>query len=313
MRILTIGNLALALALKRMGHASFVYGTDSKMGVETNEQRSIKRIKQFLDSLIDETKPELVIIADNGYGKTATKLAQWTGIRTVCGNETTDIMDNDTYRSKYMKLIYGQNAGEGDILIESWWNGENFIGAYKTEYARKFLAGDLGIDVGCSMSMTSQLTHAPACIEATRNFLTKSSYIGLVQVHLFKGKEVNVSIGIHPASIYNLIEMYGKHLSELFSGQPCKTMYKYSISIPVSLPPYPYAEGDSCEVKLQDIKHIHLHNATGKYKVKGQFATITGAGGTEHEAQRRAYRTIELMNVPNIQYRIDANQLTCTL
>ena len=118
MRILTIGNLALALALKRMGHASFVYGTDSKVGVETNEQRSIKRIKQFLDSLIDETKPELVIIANSGYGKTATKLAQWTGIRTVCGNETTDIMSNDTYRSKFMKLIYQQDMNIGNTLVD---------------------------------------------------------------------------------------------------------------------------------------------------------------------------------------------------
>ena len=310
MRILTIGNLAIALALKRIGHASFAYGTDSKVGVESSEQRGIKRINQFLDSLIRETNPELVIIADEEYGKVVTKLTR-AGIRTVCGSETTDIMSNNTYKSKFMKLIYRQEVGVGNTLLESWWNGERFVGTYRTVFTRKFLAGDLGVDVSCSMSMTSQLTLVPDCIQALEGFLKKSSYIGLVQVHLLKGKEVDVSIGIHSASIYNLIEMYGKHLSELFGGQPCKTMYKYSVSIPVSISPYPYGNGDAYKTDLKDIKHIHIHRSMGKYKVDGQFATITGAGGTEHEAQRRAYRTIELMNIPDIQYRIDASQLLC--
>lgn len=310
MRILTIGNLAIALALKRIGHTSFAYGTDSKVGVEANEQRSIKRIKQFLDSLIDETNPELIIVADEEYGKVATKLMR-AGIQTVCGSETTDIMSNNTYKSKFMKLIYRQEARVGNTLLESWWNGEGFVGTYKTVFTRKFLAGDLGVDVGCSMSMTSQLTMVPECIQALGGFLKKSSYVGLVQVHLLGGKEANVSIGIHPASIYNLIEMYGKHLAELFGGQPCKTMYRYSVSIPVSIPPYPQQGDQKCTASLSDIKHIHIHKAVDKYTFQGQFAAVTGAGGTEHEAQRRAYRTIELMNIPDIQYRNDANQLLC--
>ena len=309
MRILTIGNLAIALALKRMGHASFAYGTDSSVGVESKEQRNIKNIKQFQDSLIEETKPELIIVADVGYGKMATKFTR-AGIRTVCASETSDIMSNNIYKNKFMKLIYRQDVGKGNTLLESWWNGDAFVGMYKTVYKRKFMSGDLGADVDCSMSMTSQLPLMPECIQAMEPFLKKSSYIGLVQIHLLNGKEVDVSIGIHPASIYNFIELYGKHFSTLFRGQPCQTMYKYSVSIPVSLPPYPYGKGEMYEGKFTDIKHVHLHNAMGKYKVSGQFATVTGAGGTEHEAQRRAYRTIELMNVPNIQYRIDANLLT---
>lgn len=216
--------------------------------------------------------------------------------------------------------------------ISCWFNGVDFVyPAVVSINEDKFMEDDRGINVdsmGCTLCIcNSKKKGFTETLLKFKDLLRKVSYCGFFTLScVFAENSVKVS-KIEPYFKYDLLyaflegtqEEIGKALHEIAIGG--KKEFKFpemcAISVRLSIPPYPYDHIRSKKIPLDGVcekneHHLWLQNTIrtdqGLVTTNGNYgvvASVTARGCSVRECRRRVYRTIENLNIEEMQFRRD--------
>ena len=240
---------------------------------------------------------------------------------------------NPTY-SDAILLMNDMHKGKSrsNISMSCWFNGVDFVyPAVISINEDRFMEGDKGMltdSMGCMLSVCNPKKKAfTETLLKFKPLLRKVSYCGFFSLScIFDEKTVKIT-KIEPYFKYDLLYAFfegtqgeiGRALHEIAIGgkKEFKFPEQYAIAVRISIPPYPYSHV-KCEktilngVNEKNERHIWLQNTirkdSGLVSSDGGYgvvATVTARGVSGRECKRRAYRTIENLNIDWMQYRMD--------
>lgn len=227
-------------------------------------------------------------------------------------------------------MVKGESSS--GVHISCWFNGVDFVfPAVISINENKFMEDDRGAVVdsmGCTLCVCSPKKKMfIETIARFKDLLRKVSYCGFFTLECTIDQENVKVIKIEPYFKYDLLYAFlegtqgelGRTLHEIAIGG--KKEFKFpemcAIAVRMSIPPYPYGHIRSKRVELKGVcsaneKHIWLQNtirdkhglvvSNGGY---GVVATVTARGCSVRECRRRVYRTIENLDIEEMQYRRD--------
>jgi len=286
---------------------------NEKYDVENNPKRVIKST-----SVVVADKPLLIDI----YGNFC-----------IGDSKFSESLLNRSYHDAILIMNNLSKANApSDTSISCWFNGVDFVfPAVISVNESKFMEDDRGVTVesmGCTLCVCS--SKKKAFVETLLKFkdlLRKVSYCGFftLECSIDQG---NIKISkIEPYFKYDLLyaflegtqEEIGRALHEIAIG--AKKEFKFpemcAIAVRISIPPYPYEHIKCKGVPLNGIcteneKHVWLQNTIrsdrGVVKSNGShgvIATVTARGSSVRECRRRVYRTIENLDIEEMQFRRD--------
>jgi len=216
------------------------------------------------------------------------------------------------------------------VDCQIWWDGfeSHFHSIAMSE--DRLMNGDIGPRVD-GAGITMRMVHKDSKIvretaSKLENILKKTSYRGPITIRTCVTKEDISALRLfaHINYLPNFSELYKGELTKLFHGIAVGSngyanfMKDYSISVLVSIPPYPhicvkqtYSPKRIEGLNDPNLKHIWLHDVK---KEEGHFVTggntgrvmtIAARGRDIIECRRRVYRTLSNINIPYMQYRTD--------
>ena len=221
-----------------------------------------------------------------------------------------------------------------EVSCEFWYNGNEGSCVNWTVERKKFMNEDIGPSTGDSGAVVGWCSLHSRLKEnslKTISLLRKSTYRGPVDVNTIiapdgtlYGLEYTMRMGY--TAIYPFGELISNDYAGLFhamaTGQeyrPRITDDKLAISVMVSIPPYPHKRGYDDEVPIQgiageNIRHVafqDMMNKDGKFiaaGADGAVCVVTARGKDVRECQRRVYRTVSHLTIPDAQYRTDIGE-----
>ena len=265
---------------------------------------------------VKKFKPDLVIIDAPGFSPIGEQLRINTSTKVLGTSYWTD---NISMFQGYFSAVRGslglgstEQDKKATSYLEFYFDGNEARIPCKKERYDKFLAGDLGID--CVMgSYLSPIHNISPSLKPLINQLKRCSYFGFITLGMCEGKVVSFYAGIDYSSLYCYGELLFNDYYNLFTNPPKDIFRHVALSVAVSTSPYPYANIPIHSVGIKDEVSKHLGLA-GLSKEQGVFFStsaclpllyVTARGINLKEARRRCYRTIESLEVQDIQYRID--------
>ena len=222
-----------------------------------------------------------------------------------------------------------------DNAIEGWFNGDHFVlPVFYHDYKSKMFSGDLGESVpNGHMGIVSHQEHAfserfTKLLKKLVPILKKSGYRGLIRLDLNGDTVCRPSFRLHMPTIFEMImSPLSQLIRETVQGdlRYIKTHRESAVAVKISIPPYPYCVKFFAEhgyyqihgkplfkVDASQMKHLWMLNVyrdNGTIKSSGHSGDLgyvtSRAGVTVKEAGRRIKRTIENLEVPDLQYRTD--------
>lgn len=295
-------------------------------------------IPDNLDRVVGETKPEVVVVDGIGFPGVAEHLRSL-GIRVLGGERWGDLASSEPeYALKLIRLmgikgINGSGTPESgvEVKVEMWWNG---LSSYLHSWSivdHEMGVGDTGPDVGCAGVVVAHLDQrsrlAVATVSKMESILRKTSFRGPVRMDVIATNREVLGLGLGVGLGYDyyqpILELYRGSITDLLFHTAGGTEVKvdvfpeYALAIRLSVPPYPYmSPGTVAEVEVKGVtKEMQRHvwfsgvreseeglRTTGFTNLLG---CVTARGTSVREARRRAYRTIENLSVPDLQFRTD--------
>ena len=228
-----------------------------------------------------------------------------------------------------------QEVVEGvEVSCELWWNGLHSSVHNITFEEKKFMNDNIGPAIGCAGNVVKMVSPKMRIVKEgigkMERLLKKTTYRGPIDLNMIAtptklyGLEFTVRMG------YDAIQA----LFELHKGSTTEFLYNiasggrnggeftsdYSIAVRLSIPPYPYDDGEAEEgvpiigVNNNNAKHVWWGDAmkddrdyvsAGAY---GSPLSVTARGRDVQECRRRVYRTIDNLTIPQVQYRTDIGE-----
>lgn len=228
---------------------------------------------------------------------------------------------------------------EVELNTEYWFSKGLFTGiAVGGLEQKKWLAGNLGQNVGCASNISwvyknvpriGKHLFTPKLLEA----LKKMNYSGSLDMAAIidkKGKPwfIEFTPRLGYSAIYDtqelLISPLGEFFYQIVTGKPVTAKFNsrgFSCSIPVSIAPYPYeyeklyiSDERICADKPDVVEHFWpfdckvIGNWEGYATVgtSGLLGYVTAAGDVPEVAVALAMSRVKSLEVSDLQYRIDA-------
>ena len=198
--------------------------------------------------------------------------------------------------------------------------------------------GGVGVEVECAGSVVGMLSGRERLVsegvERMEKILSLTTYRGpvflLSSVTESYLTGVGMVVGLLPGMTYPGMELIrdgstSQLLHRVASGMDVTLPYHfgYSIGVTVTVPPWPTHPGP-IGVGVSGLNGDCFHHVWPRCVMVGQgvagqggmetaggdgmVATVTARGSSIREAQRRVYRTISHMRVPDAQYRTDIGE-----
>lgn len=265
---------------------------------------------------------DLILPDESGMGKSI-EYAKTQG-KLCFGGTFSDKLELDP---EYAKKVYStlvklpeEELEEGiSISLQGWFNGETFINLFVyTVNKDRFMEGDKGSN-SCHMGCISWLSQEDKLISTTLMelipLLLKVNYLGPLTIN-FIIQESRVKFkGFVSRFTYDQMEsltelIKGTLFDFIYSvattkGMDPKAYLEYSMSVRLSVPPYPYEfelprTSEELFIDPRAERHIWLS------KVNNVLGCVTARGESVRECKRRVYRTIQNLELrQDVQYRRD--------
>lgn len=220
-----------------------------------------------------------------------------------------------------------------EVSAELWWNGFTSTLHNWTMEEKGFMNGNVGSATGCMGNVVCRCKKGTRLISEgvgkMERLLKKTNYKGaldlncIVKEDKLYGLEFTARFGYD--ALQALLTLYRGSLSKLFfdiaeGKRPEEDFFlETSIAVRLSIPPYP-SDGKPEHLPIIGVsplneKHIwfgDVHLTQGK-KLEcsgfdGMLGCVTAKGKNVRECQRRAYRTIHSLTIPQLQYRTDIGE-----
>lgn len=315
--------LGLATHLSSEGHAvNFIVPAGSHIG-------------QGLVGHDAESAPDFVVYASANLGRDADEYRQ-SGKRTLGSSRWGELIEsNPEYTDSLIKSIgWSTNSIDSGInlYITGWFNGRGFLSSYVSLVYRRFMSGGRGPDINFTGVVSNFWQPTERILESilkpVSHILKKVNHRGPIHIHtLIDGdrycvKELSASLA-HPLSTVlfeNTKASVSDILLRLFNedSKSIIPIAQWACGVMISIPPYPYqAQHNPISIKgiiPDNIKHMWLvdvkrdnegYSTTGE---SGKIGYVTARGDSVHESVRRAYRTINNLSTPDLQYRDDVGR-----
>ena len=277
---------------------------------------------------------DVVIFDEAGMGEVASKMSR---NKPVIGSSIfADTFNSDIiYEQKVLDkcgLQLSNNKDGIELHTTGWFNGFNFITPYHSYFKKtKFMERDMGLETesqGCLLFYHKTNKITKAFLTPLLKELKKTGYVGAVNITSNIKSEgltlTNISLGFQYDSTYAALEGLRQPLGEFlyrlaFDGiKRTKTSTDWLVATRVSIPPYPFPTTEQLNksvsvsgINESNLKHIFLRDIQcidGEYfsaGCDGYLMTISARGLTPNKAIRRTHRTINNLQIENIQYRRD--------
>jgi len=280
-------------------------------------------------------RPDMAIFDSPTFGKEADILRQ-EGIRVFGASSWDQALQNDPeYKKAVIRATWGtlEPLAQGvQLYVSAWFNGVDYISSYVSLVYHRMHPGGNSVDVGftgCISNfwqptdlVTSKIL-TPLC-----KVLRRANHRGCVHIRstvdrdTFSISDIAASFE-HPLSLllfentkHSIPEILLKVFSE--DSTPIQPLNQWASSIMLSVPPFPYTVHSTPTMLTglipANLKHIWLVDAmreSGQWYTSGSHGKVgyvTSRGTTTSEATRRAYRTINNLQVKDLQYRGDVGR-----
>lgn len=338
-------SLGLAERVKNEGHIATMHlaqrgGVGEGMVDRAKSTSSNQEVKKDIDKLMDEVKPNLVIIDREGIGKVADYI-RGGGIPVVGGCRWADHATLDLeYGRKLMKQvgieIDDTKSKEGiEVECEMWWDGLHPIIHNVTFKERRFMNDGVGPEVECTGCIVKMVSPANKLIREgvgkMERLLKKVNYYGPLSLRCKVNEGglfgVSLNVGFNYDSVQALLEIHKGNVTQLLHSIATSSngygefSKDYATSVRLSLPPYPHGRvRDKVEiggVNSENVKHLWWKgvkkNKSGSYESvvgDGNVVTVVARGRYVDECKSRVYRTIRNLDIKDVQYRTDIGKHT---
>ena len=327
MRILIISSkgrgLGVAYKLQQEGHEVVLKISDPYANVGNGiVPRSHGSIRQILDKKID-----YVLVFGFQFGDLSAYLMS-KGYPVIGDSPFSEIMEtNDEYRQMTEGLLQQEKENPLEGFVQcGWFTGKSFLpNFYQGRVHQRQFPGEIGAYVPSSGASLLQVAgHPSGLTRAIERPLRSSKYVGPVIVH--GGK---LSCYFHPGIAECMLVMLRQPLGEFFhllgEGKARITKNKdWAVAIQISVPPYPNHKiarqakgigllGSSWETS-EGLKYLWMEDVMREGDTffcagtSGCLGYVSAHGRTLKETRRRAIRSIERMDVANIQFRSDIGE-----
>lgn len=312
--ILAIGG-GSAEADKLENNRMYGLNTMKKIGIDVPGSYSFTN----MDSAISFAKKSVTPWVIKPHGNTA--------FTTLTSDPVETIKTLELLKERATKGVLLQEVKKGfEISTECWVHKGALIpnSFTHTIEEKKFLAGNLGPQIGCAGSLVFKAREFP-WMKQIGNYL--GSYTGPVDLNCIVdekgtwwGLEWTPRFGY--SAIYCLCLLLNKPLSETLKSLEFDLSDKFASSIRVSIPPYPL-ESDRYSAPFQDTKGTPIRGFSESVflldfvvkngevlsgGVDGVIGEAVGYGKTPGEAHRYALEACRKLKVTNLQYREDTNR-----
>lgn len=229
--------------------------------------------------------------------------------------------------------LHSERDGGRVAAVEAWFNGEKFVAPFSVSFLyEKLMVGDVGPYAPGSMGMITMFVPranpmAQLLVNHLEVPLRASSYRGPARVYTNLAHQVvgqEVSLGPTNYGTYeSLFGSISQFLVSIVNGSEMqhRTLTDYVVSVRISLPPWPYSVHEQAQYRVPGInegnlKHLWMndlaYSATDGWHTTGEsndIGFVTARGEKAGEAVRRAYRTIENLSMPSLQFRTDIGEM----
>ncbi len=221
-----------------------------------------------------------------------------------------------------------------EVSTEAWFNGHDWIALNHTIELKKFMAGDVGPNTGCSGNIVWMPERPTPIFEQglakIRPLLEQSGYVGMVDLNTIVTEGEIYGLEWTPRFGYegtcNLTRLlpieFGEFLHRVASAQPMvlsSARAKFSATIRVSVPPYPTIPTNPSKYrvpvsgldldKLEAFYLADVHTTDdGKLETSGTYNGIgspIGLSETIKGAFDECEIAIKRIKAPDLQYRTD--------
>ena len=221
-------------------------------------------IASNINQLLSLERPDIVIMTSPGMGRVTDYLRD-DGVKVFGGGHWADTLSNGGgYTKEIMKRI-GVGVWKGEVGVEiccgAWWNGFRLTSPYISLNETHFLTGSLGPRIpsagNVSHHISTDFKIFTEGIGRMERLLKKTKFKGNISLSsvVTKNGLFGISFITSPLFFPSLLESYKGSVTELLSGVVSgqesrgKFTTDYTLSIPVSIPPYPHAlNGSSVDI-----------------------------------------------------------------
>lgn len=341
-------SLGLAERVKNEEHASSMYIVEKKSrvigeGVVDKPQcllplatSSLHPIKTNINKLLAEVSPDLVVFDEAGLGRVADYIRNTTPVIGACWWADHATLD-PVYGKKMMHQVGIKiREKEEGVAVESelWWDGLHSSIHNISFNQYRFMNDDVGSTVDYSNSVVKLVKSDNRIVlegvGRMERLLKKTSYRGQVKLKGIVTKKgfygTSLIVSFNYSSLQALFEIYkGSITTFLYSIATAANGYgkftsDYSISVNLSIPPYPHALPNKDGVVIEGVdsgnmKHLWWEDVRkslgGGYEsagVSGKLVTVVARGRYVEECRNRVYRTINNLSIKDAQYRTDVGR-----
>ncbi len=220
-----------------------------------------------------------------------------------------------------------------EVAVGAFFNGTEFIYPINVNFEhKKLFPGDLGPstgEMGTTMFWSEPNRIFNRTLKKLENKLSEEGYVGYIDINCIVNSngiyplEFTARFGYPTISIQHegMITPIGEFLHELSKGgKPnLKVRRGFQIGVRVVVPPFPFTDKETFEVKSKDsvvffkkptegvhIEDVKLVNdewlVTGK---AGVVLIVCGTGQTMKQARNQVYNRIKNIIIPHMYYRTD--------
>lgn len=253
---------------------------------------SSPRLPAFYLSLAAQASPD-IILSDMGR---ISDFLRARGYHVWGSSKWGDLLRRNEAYAKRVTSIANANPHTDDLLHGGWWTGTHFSLLFQVVPKVGFMDGGHGPRTLEGIFLTPE-RHSDLLL--FDSVLKRTSHQGPVLLGSFLVASFN--IGIHAALTELLLE---EQLTSLTAEHP-RVRKQCALAVHISLPPYPYATGETTLLEVDDGKHLWLKSMDRN--IQDDVGWVSARGVDLRECKRRVYRTIKKLNeqLPELQFRTD--------
>lgn len=322
--------LPLAVRVKKEGHNVLLFNNDiayKKVGsgmVNVSEMRGSLTLgsgvnKGLLGSLL-EFDPDFVVCDGDRLGNVSGEIHK---VKPVFGSDKTidRLINSKAYFDTVMKVISvnskNENTQKDDYTLGFWFDGKDTYLHNISVIQKCFMDNEVGKDIEDSGHTTIMIPkdnkNIVDIVSGLTKFLKQTMYKGSIRLSISKGQIIDIKTCMD----YALLELYRGSIIDLLQGFALGRVKHYelhngvALTVRLSIPPFPNG-GDNVEtsIKFEEgaKKHLWLSNikkVNDNYTCFANIGFVTAGASTIKYCRERVYRTIDRLEVKDLQYRSD--------
>lgn len=266
---------------------------------------------------------DLVLSTTAGLGDMA-ETCKERGKPTIGGSFNDKMELDQEYCNSVISLLYPNvkdlPAGMGiKICVTGWFNGKGFLSFSHSLKYDKMMEHNRGVDIntGCVTWICKENRLIKESLIPLIDLLTKVTYVGPITIDLAVFEDTVIPLNFTTTldtSFYSFLELVKCSTWDILWKCTLEDTIQqvretdFSISVNLSIPPYPYLNTEGYE-PLESYLNIPPPARPHTFcfpQVNGFLGYICARGESINEARRRVYRTINnIVLSDSIQYRSD--------